>query len=699
MRRTRGGTAVVMGALSPRTRNAQVALYQSGDVDYLVATDAIGMGLNMEIDHVAFAATHKFDGERVRGLQAAEIGQIAGRAGRYLNDGTFSTLTGSDADAFSPPLIAQVEAHDFNPLRGLIWRNARLDYRSVPKLVASLEMPSMRPDLVRAREALDLRALKALAKDEEIARIATTPAAVQRLWEICQIPDFRRHSESEHLSLLRKIYRDLMGRHGVVPHDWMARQVSRLDNAQGDIDTLAARIANIRTWTYVANRRNWLADAGHWAYVTRGIEDKLSDALHDRLTQRFVDRRTSVLMRELRQRGELSVSIDETNEIIVEGHAIGRLDGFTFHADPAAVGDDYKTLESAAGLALRAEITRRAKIFCNIGYKTMQLDLSQGMHRPQLIWQNSVIARIEKGHGPYEPRVRLAEGTLLTDRLADQVRESCEAWLAERIADKLEPLLKLKAELEAQKPASASQPAPESPIEESPIEESPTEESPADDVAAEKSAAEDAEQSVSPEIEAASAPAEAAAPPSDAGSNPAPKPAVKTVVKPVETPLSGLARGVAFQLLERFGVLSRGQVAGELRQIDQDARKGLRRFQIRIGATALYIPQILKPHAVELRLLAWALWHDIADLPVMPTPGLVWIQTDPKAPREFYEIAGFRLIGGHEAVRLDMLERLADMVRPLGLGGQKFTVTPEIMGLVGCSGDSFVRAMRGWLWP
>jgi ATP-dependent RNA helicase SUPV3L1/SUV3 len=165
-------------------------------------------------------------------------------------------------------------------------------------------------------------------------------------------------------------------------------------------------------------------------------------------------------------------------------------------------------------------------------------------------------------------------------------------------------------------------------------------------------------------------------------------------VKTVETPLSGLARGVAFQLLERFGVLSRGQVAGELRQIDQDARKGLRRFQIRIGATALYIPQILKPHAVELRLLAWALWHDIADLPVMPTPGLVWIQTDPKAPREFYEIAGFRLIGGHEAVRLDMLERLADMVRPLGLGGQKFTVTPEIMGLVGCSGDSFVRAMR-----
>ncbi|GER01017.1 hypothetical protein JCM17845_16400 [Iodidimonas gelatinilytica] len=660
VRRNRGGTAVVMGALSPRTRNAQVALYQNGDVDYLVATDAIGMGLNMDIDHVAFSATHKFDGERVRALSAPEVAQIAGRAGRHMNDGSFSTLAGAEGASLDPQLIAQVEDHDFRPLKALIWRNSRLDYRSAAKLVASLESPSARPDLVRAREALDLQALKALAKNSDVSAIATTPAAVQRLWEVCQIPDFRRVSASEHLSLLQRIYRDLMGRHGVVPHDWMAKQVSRLDNVQGDIDTLAARIANIRTWTYVANRRNWLSDAAHWAHVTRGIEDKLSDALHDRLTQRFVDRRTSVLMRELRQRGELSVSIDETNEIIVEGHAIGTLDGFTFRADPSAVGEEFKTLEQAADIALKAEITRRAKIFCNIGYKTLQLDVSEGMHRPKLVWQKSVIARLEKGDSPYEPRVKLVEGTLLTDALAENVRQSCAAWLSERIADKLEPLLKLKAEIEKQAPAKTTelQKAPES------AEEAPQ-------------AAADS----------------ASAPDAGEGAGDAKAPAAP-VVAAADAPLAGLARGVAFQILERFGVLPRGQVSEELRKIDQDARKGLRRFHIRIGATALYIPLILKPHAVELRLLAWALWNGISDLPPMPTPGLVWIQTDPKAPREFYEIAGFRLIGGHEAVRLDMLERLADTARPLGQNGAKFTVTPEIMGLVGCSGESFIRSMR-----
>ena len=617
MRRNRGGAAVVMGALSPRTRNAQVALYQSGDVDYLVATDAIGMGLNMDIDHVAFAATYKFDGQTVRSLTAPEVAQIAGRAGRHMSDGTFSTIAGPDGCILDPQVIEAVESHEFRSLKTLFWRNARLDYGSVSKLIASLEIPTDRPGLVRAQEAPDLWVLKALGENESIRAIASNPAAVQRLWDVCQIPDFRRLSPRAHLSLLRRIYQDLMGRHGVVPHDWMARQVSRLDNVQGDIDTLAARIASIRTWTYVANRRNWVKDAAHWAHVTRGIEDKLSDALHERLTQRFVDRRTSVLMRELRQRGELSVSIDETNEIIVEGHAIGVLDGFTFRADPSAVGAEFKTLEQAADVALKAEMTRRAKIFCNVGYKTLSLDTQQGIHRPRLIWRQAVIATIEKGNSPLEPRVVLAPDSMLRDKAADDVREKCAQWLSERIADKLEPLLKLKEELDSQTPSDE-----------------------------------------------------------------------------VEAPLQGLARGVAFRLLEHWGVLSRSQVAHEIRQIDQDARKGLRRFQIRIGSTALYIPLVLKPHAVELRLILWALWNGITDLPAMPTPGLVWIATEPSAPREFYEIAGFRLIGGHEGIRLDMLERLADAVRPLGQGSAQFTVTPEIMGLVGCSGESFIRAMR-----
>lgn len=615
VRRNRGGTAVVMGALSPRTRNAQVELYQSGDVDYLVATDAIGMGLNMDIDHVAFAASHKFDGRTVRALTAAEVGQIAGRAGRHMNDGTFSTIAGGEAD-LDPLTVAQVEEHSFKSLKQLQWRNAKLDFKSPRRLIASLEQKPAREELVRTSEALDLAALKALAADPAVVDIVTTPAAARRLWEICQIPDFRKLSNADHLNLLRRIYKDLAGPKGVIAHDWIASQVSRLDNVQGDIDTLAARIAGIRTWTYVANRRDWLADAAHWAYVTRSIEDKLSDALHERLTQRFVDRRTSVLMRELRQRGELSVTIEETNEIVVEGHAIGRLDGFSFRADPSAAGDEHKMLESAADRTLKAEIARRAKIFTNIGWKTLKLDFSHGLHNPRLLWQDAPVAVIVKGGSAYEPQARLIADTMLAGPPAEQVRDKCQAWLDERLAAKLEPLIKLKAELDA---------------------------------------------------------------PGDGDG---------------EAPLSGLARGIAFQLLERYGVLPRGQVAEELRQVDQDARKGLRRFHIRIGAIALYMPPVLKPHAVELRLMLWAVWNDIRALPPQPTPGLVWIQTAPSAPREFYEIAGFRLIGENEAVRLDMLERLADAVRPLGKGGEKFTVSPEIMGLVGCSGDSFVRVMR-----
>jgi len=617
MRRSRGGAAVVMGALSPRTRNAQVAMYQNGDVDYLVATDAIGMGLNMDIDHIAFAETAKFDGERTRRLDAAEVAQIAGRAGRHMNDGTFSTIAGEAGGELDPGIVSRVEDHAFPPLKSLKWRNARLDYRSLGRLIAALETESGRDDLVRMREAEDLLTLKALAQDSEIAEIARRPDAIQRLWEVCQLPDFRKVSGSAHIGLVRRIYLALMGGDRVIPHDWMAREVSRLDNTQGDIDTLASRIASVRTWTYVANRQSWLHDAAHWAEVTRRVEDKLSDALHDRLTQRFVDRRTSVLKRQLRQRGDLSVSIDEGNEVHVEGHYLGRIEGFSFHPDASASGAEYKTLSAAADKALKAETARRAKVFANIGYQTLTLDFTGGMNRPRLLWQNAPIALIEPGDAVYEPRVRLKSDTLLSEVQAETVRKACQDWLEARLREKLGPLMRLKDELDG-----------------------------------------------------------AASPPEGAA------------------PLEGLVRGVAFQLLEHFGVLPRKRVARELKQLDPAARKGLRRFSTRIGATALYMPAVLKPHAVELRLMLWAMANDIGELPELPKPGLVTIETDPKAPREFYEIAGFRLIGNHQAVRLDMLERLADTVRPLGRDGQSFTVTPEIMGLVGCSGESFARAMR-----
>jgi len=614
IRRQKGGAAIVMGALSPRTRNAQVEMYASGEVDHLVATDAIGMGLNLDIGHVSFAGLSKFDGRTYRELTAAEAAQIAGRAGRYKKDGSFSTLQGGEP--MDPMMIAQIEEHQFEPVRRLFWRNHRLEFTTVPRLIRSLEEPTRTDGLHRTRDAIDLMALKRLAADEEISGLAAHPEAVERLWNVCQIPDFRKLSHDDHISLLRRIFVDLMGPNGTIPHDWVARQVKRLDNTSGDIDTLAGRIASIRIWTYVSHRKDWLKDAAHWAHVTRSVEDKLSDALHEKLTQRFVDRRTAVLMRSLRHRGELSVSIDEeTNQVSVEGHEIGELNGFSFRVEAGAARDDQKTLKAAAEAALQVELTRRAKLFANVGYKTLGFDFSEGLAFPKLVWEGAPIATLHDSGALFAPRVKLVASTLLNGENADLVRDKAQEWLDTRIAEKLEPLLKLAGELN--------------------------------------------------------------------GDTEAPEGAA---------PLSGLARGVAYRLLENYGVISRALVDGDLRQLDQDARKGLRRFGIRIGASSLYIPLILKPHANELRLMMWAMAGKLTALPPIPTPGMVWVETEDTAPREFYEMAGFQVCG-KKAVRMDMLERLADAVRPLGQGGDWFEVTPEIMGLVGLSGEDFAEVM------
>ena len=294
VRRQRGGTAVVMGALSPRTRNAQIALYQAGEVDYLVATDAIGMGLNMDLDHVAFAALRKFDGRGPRRLTAAELAQIAGRAGRHMNDGTFSTT--AELGPLDPELVEAIENHRFDPLTALMWRNDRLDFASPERLLRSLDERPPSLALVRVREAEDQQALAALARDPELAQLSSGPARVRLLWEVCQIPDFRKILSDAHVRLLGQIFRHLAVDRRL-PADWVAAQIARLDRVEGDIDTLVGRIAHIRTWTFVAHRAAWLDDPVHWQERSRAIEDRLSDALHDRLTQRFVDRRHAVLAR------------------------------------------------------------------------------------------------------------------------------------------------------------------------------------------------------------------------------------------------------------------------------------------------------------------------------------------------------------------------------------------------------------------
>ncbi len=347
VRRQRGGAAVVLGALSPRSRNAQVAMFEAGEVDYLVATDAIGMGLNLDLDHVAFAKLRKFDGRRLRTLYAPEIAQIAGRAGRHMSDGSFGTT--AEAGELEPGVVERVEGHRFRALRTLHWRNSALDFRSLGALRASLEAPpeeGLRKILQPARLAVDEVALETLAKDEEIAKRARGRAAVRLLWEVCQIPDFRKTLAEEHAALLGRIFGHLSGPGESLPNDWVAAQVDRLDQSAGDIDTLSARIAHIRTWTYISHRQGWTRDAGHWQQRTRAIEDRLSDALHERLTQRFVDQRTAALVRRLKDREPLLGSVSAAGEVLVEGHQVGRLEGFRL------------ALEEAHGNSLEARAVR-----------------------------------------------------------------------------------------------------------------------------------------------------------------------------------------------------------------------------------------------------------------------------------------------------------------------------------------------------
>src|SRR5207237_149621 len=364
IRRQRGGAAVVLGSLSPRTRNAQVALYQSGDVDYLVATDAIGMGLNLDVDHVAFASDRKFDGYQFRKLSPSELAQIAGRAGRAMRDGTFGTS--GRCPPFETELVQALESHSFEPVKLVQWRNSTLDFSSIGALQATLAAPPSESALARAPVAEDILVLDHAARDDDVRAYTRTSADVERLWDVCQLPDYRKIAPANHAELVVTLY-GFLQRDGAIKIDWFAHQVALADRTDGDIDTLSTRIAHIRTWTFAANRPDWLADPDHWQGVTRTIEEKLSDALHERLTERFVDRRTSVLMRRLRENTMLETEITRSGEVVVEGHPIGRLAGFQFAAESSSAGPEGKALRAAAQKALAGEIDARANRLTHAG--------------------------------------------------------------------------------------------------------------------------------------------------------------------------------------------------------------------------------------------------------------------------------------------------------------------------------------------
>ena len=621
LRRQIGGAAVVLGALSPRTRNAQVALYQNGDVDYLVATDAIGMGLNLDVDHIAFAGVRKFDGHVHRTLTPSELAQVAGRAGRHMNDGTFG-VTG-DVEPFDADLIERLENHTFDSVRVLQWRNRNLDTGSLEGLRESLRQLPGHVRLQRARMNDDVAALETLAADRQIAEIAASASAVAKLWEVCQVPDYRKISSQNHAELVATLYGFLMSDAERIPEDWFARQVGLADRTDGDIDTLANRLAHIRTWTFVSNRSDWLANPAEWQERTRKIEDSLSDALHEQLTLRFVDRKTSALMKGLRDKEEMTADIGTDGAITVENHFVGRLRGFRFTPDATsdAQGINAKAARNAATHVVAKELGMRAR-----RVSSARADAFKVTKAGRILWRDEEIARLEPGDDPLKPTVQVLADEYLTGPDKEKVQQRLDTWITEIVAERLKSLVELKN-------------------------------------------AED---------------------------------------------ISGLARGIAFRLVESYGNIKREVIADEIRQLDQTARAQLRKYGVRFGAFNVFMPLLLKPAPAELTLALWSVRHAEAAgltpdaLPEPPRPGLTSSAADPAIPEVYYRAVGYHVCGPR-AVRIDILERLADLIRPLlawrasedrpspprgssGDGG--FIVTPEMMSILGCSADELGNVLR-----
>ena len=447
IRRTRGGAAVVMGALSPRTRNAQVAMYQAGEVDYLVATDAIGMGLNMDVSHIAFASLTKFDGKRQRRLTLPEMAQIAGRAGRHQRDGSFGTLIGMGAPPmFTDYEIERIEAHQFAPIDHLYWRNAEPDVSSVAALIATLEQAPDRPQLRAAPEAVDLAVLKALAGDPEVSARAVGTASVSRLWEACGLPDFRKTGSEYHARLVARIYGYLTSGDGYIPKHVIADELARLDTIQGDIPTLAARIASARTWAYAAQRADWLGDPQHWAGRAAVLEEKLSDALHVKLTERFVDRRSTILMRAIgKDISQLNVEVGTDGIVSVEDQAIGRLDGFRFVVDPGARRGERKRLLAAAEQRLPTELARRAGALAASPDSDFALTTTAGAPIT-LSWAGLNLATLERGSDLLNPKFNLDPPLRsLPPGVRQQISERIALWIERQIDARLAPLRSMSA--------------------------------------------------------------------------------------------------------------------------------------------------------------------------------------------------------------------------------------------------------------
>ncbi|MEZ6030041.1 MAG: helicase-related protein [Hyphomonadaceae bacterium] len=442
LKRQRGGCAVIMGALSPRTRNAQVELYQSGEVDYIVATDAIGMGLNLDVGHIAFASRRKFDGRQRRFLRADELAQIAGRAGRFRDDGTFGET--ADCETIDEETVQRIVNHQFEPVDFLNWRNSDLDYASIDALVASLRRPS--PDVIlrRAPEALDELTLAAMAEVGELRRAVRSPQHVRRLWDLCTLPDFRKHGPEAHMRLVQAFAEKLVEPSARIKDEWLYEQVEPLDRAEGDVDMLQQRLAAIRTWTYAANRADWVENAETWRGRTREIEDRLSDALHQALMQRFVDRRTSALLKHLNSEEDAPAEIGPMGEVAIGGHVVGRLDGLVFHAEATGENLAGRALRGAALKALRPIIERKLLAIS----EAKDEDLSFDADKAAVVFDCAPVARLIAAADWHSPRLELIGARDAAAHERDAALDRLSRWFADHAKAQLPALHNLRETLE-----------------------------------------------------------------------------------------------------------------------------------------------------------------------------------------------------------------------------------------------------------
>ncbi len=593
IRRQKGGAAVIMGSLSPKTRNSQVELYQSGDVDYLVATDAIGMGLNMDINEIYFSNLKKFDGKKTRRLNLIEISQIAGRAGRFKNDGFFGTT--GDCEILNSDEIENIEKHNLPETKMIYWRNSNLNFKNPEKLISSLEQRPSNSNLIRTQDSLDesvLRHFLKLGSNNIIYH-----KNLELLWECCQIPDFEKKAYGQHISIIDKVFKYLSTRRKRIPNDYMKEQLKGLEKEHGNIDVLSHRISNVRTWSYVANKKNWVENSDYWVQLTKGIEDKLSDKLHKELTNSFIDKKISILSRSLKQDLVLDTKIDENDKILINEQFIGELKGLKFNIalTSKTLDTDIKSIKKAARRGVGEELEKRV---CQI-IESKDIHLDENC---KIVWKNNVIARLKKGNNYLAPDIETISDEALDDFSRSKLEGFLKSWTDNYIKEVLGDLLNLNKENVKNK----------------------------------------------------------------------------------------YIRALMFRLFENNGVIKREAINEILKSINTEERKKIWELGIKIGRYHIYLPKMLKPKAVSLRISLWKLFFKLGNEQNIPRSGLNYL-TDKKYDKNFLLLCGFEKFKNH-FVRIDILEKL--FIKILNkTDKRKFKIDSEMMNLLGCNKEDFYSLM------